>query len=120
MFIILLLLLIKHWIADFVLQSDWQVSQKGVYGAWGGIIHSFIHGLLTAIIMSFVFSIIPVALIAGVLDSVIHYHIDYIKARFGEKDPNQQMFWTHLGLDQLCHYCFYLWLVWILFDVVSN
>lgn len=116
-FIALGLLFVKHWIADFVIQSDWQVSQKGIYGAWGGIIHSGIHGLMTTIILCFFLPYIYGAILIGVFDALVHYHTDFVKARFGEKDPSNPRFWIHLGLDQLIHALFYIWLVWILQDI---
>jgi hypothetical protein len=41
--LVLALLFIKHWFADFVVQFDYMVEQKGIYGAEGGIHHSLIH-----------------------------------------------------------------------------
>ena len=40
---LLALLLIKHCLCDFVLQTPWQLAQKGTYGAPGGLVHSGIH-----------------------------------------------------------------------------
>jgi len=119
MFTLLLLLFIKHWIADFVIQSEWQVSQKGTYLAAGGLLHAGIHGVLTALVLMFFIPILYTAVIMGLLDMLIHYHTDYVKARFGTKDPNTQMFWIQLGLDQLCHSAFYIWLVWILQELFN-
>lgn len=119
-YILLILLFIKHWIADFVIQSDWQVSQKGIYGAWGGVIHAVIHGALTGGIMLFILPHLMSATIVGVVDGLLHYHVDYIKARWGERDPSNPRFWIHLGLDQLCHALFYIWLVWILNDYAAT
>lgn len=115
-FLILFLLILKHYLADFVFQSEYQVSQKGNYGAGGGIEHAFIHGILTVLILFTVTESLVLAITMGLLDAVVHYHIDYVKARWGSRDPNTPRFWRELGLDQLCHYCFYIWLVWILHD----
>ena len=41
-------LLVKHALADFLLQTEYQRSTKGTYGAPGGIIHSALHIALTA------------------------------------------------------------------------
>lgn len=117
-FTLLFLLVLKHFIADFVLQSEYQVRQKGRYGAGGGIEHAGIHGLFTTLILfSFLESAMP-AMVFGLIDSVVHYHIDYVKARFGTRDPNTPAFWRQLGLDQFCHQCFYIWLVWVLYDII--
>jgi hypothetical protein len=117
-FLLLFLLAVKHWIADFVLQFDHMVQQKGTYGLRGGIEHALIHGTFTGIILMAFSNNMLVAAMFGVLDSVVHYHIDYVKARWGTTDASTQKFWIQLGADQLAHYTFYIWLVWILQDVI--
>lgn len=117
-FFLLFVLAVKHWIADFVLQFEYMVEQKGTYGLRGGIEHALLHGILTAIVLTAFINNITAAAMFGLLDSVVHYHIDYVKARWGTRDANQQQFWIQLGADQLAHYTFYIWLIWILQDVV--
>ena len=41
-------LLAKHAVADFCLQTPLIYRQKAIYGAPGGLLHAFIHILLTA------------------------------------------------------------------------
>jgi hypothetical protein len=118
-FLFIFLLFVKHWIADFVLQSEYQVQQKGIYGAGGGIEHAAIHGILTMVVLfCFLDSILP-CIVFGLIDSVVHYHVDYVKARWGTKDPNTARFWRELGADQLAHATFYIWLGWILQSVID-
>ena len=107
--LLLTLLIIKHYFADFMLQTDNMLKNKGNYGHVGGIDHALTHGLLTfLVVLSFLgFSLIPTFGVS-VLDGVIHYHIDYIKAKFGEKDISKKKFWYHFGLDQLAHYLTYI------------
>lgn len=119
-FWVLVFLAVKHWIADFVLQFEYMVEQKGTYGRRGGLDHAVMHGIGTAVVMAVclqVSSIWP-AVILGLLDAVAHYHIDYVKARWGTKNPNEQRFWIELGADQLAHWLFYIWLVWAIQDFV--
>jgi len=52
--------------------------------------------------------------ILGFIDFILHYHIDYCKIKFGNRDITTPAFWAQLGLDQLAHAFTYLWLVWIL------
>ena len=105
--IVLVLLLIKHWYIDFVDQSNEEIAKKGDYLHWLGIRHSFKHGLLTAIIL--LYFIQPVyAMLAGLFDTLIHYHIDYMKMRLGSTDIKSKSFWAHLGLDQLLHQLTYI------------
>src|SRR5262245_47086258 len=44
------ILLFKHAIADFYLQSAYQYSNKGKYGHPGGILHAAIHVALTPLV----------------------------------------------------------------------
>ena len=111
--IVLVLLLIKHWYIDFVDQSNEEIAKKGDYLHWLGIRHSFKHGILTAIIFLY-FTHPAYALLAGLFDTIIHYHIDYFKVRFGEGNINNKRFWIHLGLDQLLHQMTYIGLCLII------
>ena len=117
-FLLLFALAVKHWIADFVLQFEYMVEQKGLYGHRGGIEHALVHGILTGIVLTIFINNIFVSVMFGLLDSVIHYHTDYVKARWGTRDANKQRFWIQLGADQLAHYSFYIWLGWIIQDLV--
>jgi type III secretory pathway component EscU len=107
LFSILVLLQIKHWYIDFVNQSDIEVTHKGIYLDWLGMKHSVKHGLATFIIFWF-FTWMEVSLIIGIIDFLFHYHIDYIKMRFGNRDVKTKEFWAQLGLDQLAHQLTYI------------
>jgi hypothetical protein len=107
---LLALLLIKHFICDFVLQTKWQVHQKGIYGAPGGIVHSGIHVAGTLVALIAVMTPIPLIATVLVAEYVIHYHIDWGKERlvrrFDWRDGAR--FWNAIGLDQLLHGLTYL------------
>jgi hypothetical protein len=107
----LLLLFVKHWYVDFVMQTPRMVEEKGQYGKWGGIHHSGQHAIATFFI--FVLAGIPFALAMALLDFVTHYHIDWIKMNYGNRDITTPQFWNHLGLDQLAHMLVYLLIVGI-------
>lgn len=113
-FVLFALLFIKHWYIDFVNQSEAEVKGKGIYGNADGLMHSIKHGVATALIM-FAFILDPVfSVVLGFIDFVIHYHVDYCKMKFGNRDITTKAFWAQLGLDQLAHYMCYLLLVWLL------
>ena len=112
-FITLALLFIKHWYIDFVIQTDEEAKHKGIYGNWTGIVHSLKHGLATLIIFIAVDVSVGIALAIALLDTVIHYHVDWTKMNFGNRDITTPQFWNHLGLDQLAHYLTYLIAVWL-------
>ncbi len=104
---LLALLFLKHFIVDFILQDDKILKGKGIYGERYGIYHAFQHGLGTFIVCGFFISS-PMALFFLVFDGVLHYHFDYLKAKYGEKDITKKQFWTDLGLDQFAHAMTYI------------
>lgn len=106
--IYLTLLFIKHYLVDFVWQTDDQVRGKAIYGNGDGINHSLLHAIFTLWI-TFAFTInAPVALILSLIDGVLHYHIDWAKMNYGCRDITNKLFWNHLGLDQLAHALTYI------------
>jgi hypothetical protein len=117
-FIILVLLFVKHWYIDFVNQTADEVQWKGTYLKWAGIKHSLKHGVGTVLVL-WICGIGPVeAVMLGVLDFMVHYHIDWTKININRKNnytPQDKQFWTWLGADQLAHSLTYLFIVWCLF-----
>lgn len=120
-FIIVLLALfgIKHFLADFVLQSNRMISEKGTYGAPGGLEHAGWHAILTTAIL---FCLFPwdmgahaFAILLGGLDGVIHYHIDWAKTNLSRGlTPADRKFWLWLGADQGLHYLTYILIIGII------
>jgi len=111
-FILLALFGIKHFIADFLMQYDYMLREKGIYGAEGGLHHAMVHACLTFLILiPFIHS--PSDLIALPLaDFVLHYHIDYFKQQFNRGlTTADRMFWVWLGLDQALHYLTYVGII---------
>lgn len=116
--VILLGLQAKHFLFDFVFQSDWQVRNKGRYGHPGGLVHSGLHAAGTGVVLvaaallgAVAFS---VALALAIADFVIHYHIDWTKAQLSRRmnlTPDRHGFWIAMGADQAAHQFTYLCLV---------
>ena len=104
--LILILLFLKHFIFDFVLQTKSMILHKGIYGHWYGIKHSLHQGLATILIL--ILLDVQNAIMLGLLEIVAHYHIDWIKTKFGSKDIYTDRFWRELGLDQFAHSITYL------------
>ncbi len=111
------LLFLKHFIIDFPLQGPYQWMNKGTYGHPGGLLHAGLHGLGTSIVFA-IFVVAPWAILLGVIDAVIHYHIDWAKMnvnkKYGWKADTHPEFWTALGLDQLAHYLTYSFLIYLI------
>ena len=112
-FALLILLQIKHWLIDFVYQTDQEIRHKGIYGDWRGIKHSAKHGIGTASVLVMCTVDVEWAYAIGLLDFVLHYHIDWIKMQWGNTDMHDPRFWNHLGLDQMAHQLCYIGYVWV-------
>jgi len=117
MMLILLMLQIKHFLADFWLQTDQMIRDKGIYGARNGIYHSLIHAIGTFI--AFLILDPYIAFTMSVLDFLIHYHIDWTKSFINnryELNSENPKFWFCFGADQMAHQLTYLFLVgWVFF-----
>lgn len=107
---VLALLQVKHWYVDFVHQSDEEIKHKGIYGNWLGLKHSVKHGVGTFVVLMAVtgWENVVYAVALALLDTVAHYHIDWAKMNFGNRDIQTPQFWNHLGLDQMAHQLCYL------------
>lgn len=116
--LLLFLLMVKHSYADFTIQTYLQTVRKGIYRDWVGITHSLDH-VWTSVIALLIFSVfhpIPIFLIPiiALIEGIVHYHIDWVKVRFGCKDQSNPAFWAQFGLDQLAHQICYLIIAWYL------
>jgi hypothetical protein len=108
--ILLSLLFVKHWFADFVIQFDYMVNEKGTYGADGGIHHSLIHAMLTWAIVGGMFGVTAGVFVA-MFDFLAHYHIDWLKmniSRWRKLTIRDGEFWMWLGADQMAHSLTYI------------
>jgi hypothetical protein len=116
--ILILVLQIKHYIADFVVQSYHQTVRKGIYRDPVGVSHSLDHiiGSLIALLLAsfFVDLSLSFVLFLCIIEGVVHYHIDWVKVQFGVKDLTKPLFWNQFGLDQLAHQITYLIMVYII------
>ena len=109
-FYFLFLLILKHTVCDYFLQTVYHIKNKGIYLATGGLIHSGHHAAGTLLCCYAATHSWPVSFLAALIDFVCHYHIDYIKTRFGPKDINHPHFWRWFGIDQAAHMLTYLFL----------
>lgn len=111
--VLVTLLCTKHFLVDFILQTRYQWINKGRYGHPGGILHATLHGGAT--IICFIAFSGYIALLLGLLDGIIHYHIDWIKENIAKKfqwrAEQHTQFWWLLGLDQFFHMLTYIFLI---------
>jgi hypothetical protein len=108
-FILLALFGIKHFIADYLMQFDYMLREKGIYGADGGIHHSLVHASWTFLILVFFSDNADVIIALAFADFVLHYHIDWSKQQLTRSLTSaDRMFWVWMGLDQTLHYLTYI------------
>lgn len=117
LFQLFILLQLKHLIVDFVLQTDKQAKAKGIYGNLIGISHSLEHLIGTLIVCVIMFNVVsPMAALGlALFDFITHYHIDFLKMRYGCRDFTKSAFWAQLGLDQFSHQMVYIIIVQLAF-----
>src|ERR1700733_9389823 len=80
---------VKHLVCDFIIQTRYQVDNKGYYGRIGGLIHAGWHivfSIPALLILTSDAKLIG-ALLAG--EFLVHYHTDWLKAR-----TQRQRGWT--------------------------
>lgn len=116
--LLLLLLQIKHCYSDFVIQTYAQTVHKGIYRDPIGISHSIDH-TWTSLLALLIFSLfVPVNLITVVwlciVEGILHYHIDWVKVKYGCKDHTKPLHWAQFGYDQLAHQITYMFMIWVL------
>ena len=113
MMFVLILLQIKHWYIDFVDQTEEEIQHKGIYLDWIGIRHSVKHGVATFVILWAVLGWVEtdLAFALATVDFLLHYHIDWFKMNYGNRDIRTPQFWNHLGLDQMAHQIVYIIIV---------
>jgi hypothetical protein len=106
--LVLFLLFVKHFLADFVWQTDAMVTEKGQYGQLGGLQHSALHGALTYVILMH-FLDLQACVMLAIIDAVVHYHVDWAKMNITKNyTANDKKFWFWTGFDQLLHSLTYL------------
>ena len=107
---------VKHFICDGPLQTRAMVEAKGHYGRYLGILHSFIHGAGTMLVLVGFGSAASTVVLLGLLDFAVHYHVDFTKenvVRSAGWTPTQAPFWWALSADQTAHQLTYLLITFV-------
>lgn len=124
---LLVLLIIKHFVVDALLQTPYQYLNKGKFLHMGGVLHAALHGIGTGLV--FMNHSIPIMINAMILDAIIHYFIDFGKVNITKKyqwseyiddkinKPYLKIYSNHffiaIVLDQCLHFLTYVLLVQI-------
>lgn len=113
-FLLLALFGIKHFIADYLMQFDYMLREKGTYAADGGIHHALLHASFTFLILVFFCDNADIIIGLAFVDFVLHYHIDWCKQQLNRGlNSADRMFWVWLGLDQALHYLTYIGIIYV-------
>ena len=106
---------IKHFIADYLLQFEWMIKGKHTVSHPGGYAHAAVHAVGTVIILKVAALSTPIIITLALAEFVVHYVLDFGKARFGKnissKDSPRQ-FWALNGFDQLLHQLTYVAIIY--------
>ena len=117
-YLLFLLLQIKHWYADFKIQTYMQTVKKGVWLDPIGMSHSGDHiwcSLVALLIFGVFYTISwPTVVLVCLFEGLVHYMIDYIKVKYGSKDNTTPLYWNQFGLDQLTHQSCYILMTYII------
>ena len=102
---------LKHLIADYFLQLNWMVTEKGDLTKPGGYAHAGVHVLGSLIVL--ILAGTPLLVMAGLLiaEFIIHYVLDYTKifySRGVSSSENPRLYWALHGLDQFFHHMTYI------------
>lgn len=105
-FVLLLLFQIKHFLADYPLQTNYMLG-KANKSKWALPLaaHSSVHGGFTLLIL---LAFAPSLWWLSIVDMVAHFAMDRVKASpyiLNRFKPDNKYFWWCLGFDQLIHHC---------------
>lgn len=98
-----LLFRLKHFMADYLLQTSWMARGKEKEVGWAGALfaHAGVHAIGTTAIAA-IFA--PSMMFLGAIDLLVHAGIDKTKASIRRFQPNQPAFWWAHGVDQEAHH----------------
>lgn len=112
MILLLTLLLVKHFVWDFWYQPPYMWQNKGTFGHWGGVAHSGIHALTTAIILVAMGYWNEQTFLLPAFEFTVHYFTDWAKMNInrvkGWGATTHNEFWQLTGFDQLIHQLTYV------------
>ena len=118
---LLIALQVKHFIFDFYWQPPVMWQNKGTFGHWGGISHSYFHACATFIIVSCFLPInSQLVYFIPLCEFVVHYMTDWAKMNInrikGWGPTTHNQFWQLTGFDQLIHQLTYVAIIAAVFQ----
>ena len=115
-----LFIISKHFVCEFVLQTNYQAQNKGTYGHPAGLIHAAITITGTFVALILTPHSIGGETIVWILasEAIIHYHQDWAKIKLSNAigiEVLSERFWRAFGADQYLHFLFYIFVYWYIF-----
>lgn len=113
--ILLIVLQVKHMVADFFLQTARMLVDRNRYVHLGRGQHAALHGALSFGSFLVVGAPMVVSAVICVVEAVAHYHIDFFKGRLSDAaghTPADAGYWRAFGMDQLAHQLTYVLMIW--------
>ena len=104
---VILTLLLTHWFADFVCQSDWMAQNKSKSN-FPLIVHVYVYGFILFIPSLWLFPFIDMVITFVILNIFLHFSTDFFTSRITSylwKEKQVHWFFTTIGFDQFLHYC---------------
>ena len=102
------IILVIHFVADFVLQSDWMAKNKSKDNK-ALLLHVSVYSIPFMLLISPLY---------GLINGILHFAIDYTTARLSSKlwaRGDVHNFFVVIGFDQLLHALSLLWTYYLLF-----
>jgi hypothetical protein len=104
----MLLLTMKHIIADFMLQNSWMAIGKDQKTGWALplLAHCLVH---LAVSLVLILAVAPRFWFVAFVDFAIHITVDRVKGIFASRfgvtlEQEHPWFWTLIGVDQALHH----------------
>ena len=117
------LLQIKHTLADYFMQTQRMLSNRGTYVNIGRMQHAGVHAVFSLLCALIAGLPTLVAIVFLVIDAVVHFHIDWVKGAYSERTgdgPDSKQYWRAFGIDQLAHQLTYLGMIWLWLAVFAG
>jgi len=114
---------IKHFVADYLLQPHWVIAAKASLTKPGGYVHVGIHALGSLVILLVAGVSLFVTAWLVVAEAIVHYLIDYTKARWSlarPADVTKASYWAAHGTDQLMHQLTYAVMIFVVLKTVAD
>ncbi|MGB5674914.1 MAG: DUF3307 domain-containing protein [Gemmatimonadota bacterium] len=108
---LLIFLFVGHFLGDFTPLATARMQEAKLSGTPIGPIalHALVHAVLVGVAVVAIARPVPMLILAAAtVEFWTHLGLDWFRGKMSVRrpalgDPNQRVFWTVLGLDQLAH-----------------